>query len=91
MSPYDRRQRAELHRELEPNILPRHLLALERVAERLDAARPKPDARFRAELDERIEALAGDGGDAPTRWHVPAAAGAVLGLALLIVAAALAL
>lgn len=92
MSPFDRRQRAELRRELEPDILPRQLRALERVAERLDDARPQPAPGFRAALDERIEALANrDGGPIGTRWLVPALAAVAAGLLLLLIATALAL
>jgi hypothetical protein len=94
MSPLDRRQRPALKRELETDILPRQLRALERVAERLERERPYPDELFRAELQERIEMLAvrpGSDHAVATRWAGPAVAAAGLGLVLLAVAAALAL
>jgi hypothetical protein len=92
MSTPGRRQHSELHRELEPNILPRHMRALERLADRLDSERPRPDPKFRAALAERFGALAATaGGPSPSPWRAPAAAAVALGLLLLTVAAALAL
>ena len=94
MSPLDRRQRAELQRELEPHILPRQLRALERVAERLDAARPRPDVQFRADLQTQIEGLAGRSAEtakSAERWLGLTLGAVALGLALLAVGAALAL
>jgi hypothetical protein len=92
MSTSGRRQRSELHRELEPNILPRHMRALERVADRLETERPRPDPDFRAALAERFGALAASAGETSTApWRAPAAAAVALGLVLLVAAAALAL
>ena len=92
MSTSGRRQRSELHRELEPNILPRHMRALERVADRLDSERPRPDPEFRAALAERFGALAASAdGPSPAPWRAPAIVAVALGLVLLTVAAGLAL
>lgn len=94
MSPEDRRQTGDLRRELEPNILPRQLRALEVVAARLERARPAPEPRFRAALGEELEALAAGSGRSrgrPARWLAPALGAVALGVLLLAIAAALAL
>jgi len=80
-----------LRDELEPNVLPRQLRALERVAARLVADRPPPTEAFRAQLDARIgEMGVRTRGGAPWRWRLGAAICLMLGLALLAVAAILA-
>jgi hypothetical protein len=82
---------SRLRDELEPNVLPRQLRALEQVAARLVADRPPPAAPFRAQLDARIrEVGVRTRGGAPWRWRLGAAICLVLGLALLAVAAILA-
>ena len=95
MSPHHRRQREELSRELEADILPRQLRALERVAERLEEARPTPEPDFRARLGEEIGDLSGTSVGIErgpvTSWVLPALGAVALGLALLAAAAALAL
>jgi hypothetical protein len=88
------RQTSSSHRlrdELEPNVLPRQLRALEQVAARLVADRPPPAAAFRAQLDARIREMGvSTRGGAPWRWRLAAAVCLLLGFALLAVAAILA-
>jgi hypothetical protein len=93
MSVADRRRgSAGLRGELDPNIMPRHMRALEEVATRLLDERPAPDPAFRAQLDGRMRELgAGIRGGIPSYWRLGAAVCLLLGLALLIAAVILAL
>jgi hypothetical protein len=87
-----RRGPAGLRGELDPNIMPRHMRALEEVATRLLDERPDPDPAFRAQLDGRMRELgAGIRGGMPSYWRLGAAVCLLLGLALLIAAVILAL
>jgi hypothetical protein len=96
MSPRgDRGRIGELRDELEPNILPRQLHALGRVAARLDDERPLPAQDFKARLADRIRALTPGGvvprtADSPfARWRLWAAVWLAAGLGLLVLVAIL--
>jgi hypothetical protein len=88
--PNSRKRAAELRRELEPNILPRQLRALDRVAARLIEERPVPADGFRDRLEGRVRELADQthSPGSPT-WRLGAAICLASGLALLLVAAIL--
>ncbi len=77
-----------LQRELEPNILPRQLHALEAVAARLDTERPAPSQALRASLESELRELGVAG---LASWRIPAWACIAAGLAVLLVTALLAL
>lgn len=77
-----------LHRELGPDILPRQLRALERVAARLDAERPTPSLQLRERLKPALGELERG---ALGSWQVPAWAYIASGLAVLLVTALVAL
>ena len=83
----------DLRDELEPDILPRQLRALEALAGRLRDERPTPDPALRAELDalagELSEQVSEEASAGPWRWR--AAACLAGGLALFGLAAVLAL
>jgi hypothetical protein len=91
MSPRgDRDRTAELRDELEADILPRQLRALERVAGRLRDERPTPAPAFRARLDNRIRGTApGTDAPAPAPWRLWAALTLTSGLVLLVAVALL--
>ena len=93
MSDGDRRRgSAGLRDELDPNIMPRQMRALEEVATRLLNERPAPDPAFRAQLDGRMRELgAGIRGGSPSYWRLGAAVCLLSGVALLVVAVILAL
>jgi hypothetical protein len=87
----DRLTRAgRLRDELEPEILPRQLRALEAVAGRLERERPVPDPAFVRRLSERLSELdpraANGGATAPVRALAAACVGS--GSLLLLIAAA---
>ncbi|MGH2950655.1 MAG: hypothetical protein ACRDKX_01250 [Solirubrobacterales bacterium] len=85
-----RKHAAELRGELEPNILPRQLRALERVAARLIDERPAPPPRFRDRLEGRVRELATQThSPGPPTWRLGAAICLGSGFALLFVAAIL--
>jgi hypothetical protein len=91
MSAGDRRRgSAGLRNELDPNIMPRQMRALEEVATRLLDERPSPDPTFRAQLDGRMREVAAGIRGKPTYWRLGVLVCLVLGVALLIVAVILA-
>jgi hypothetical protein len=91
MSVGDRRRSAGLRDELDPNIMPRQMRALEEVATRFLDERPSPDQAFRTQLDGRVRELAaGIHGLKPWHWRLGAVICLVSGVALLVVAVILA-
>jgi hypothetical protein len=93
MSAGDRRRgSAGIRDELDPNIMPRQMRALEEVATRLLNERPAPHPAFRAQLDGRMRELgAGIRGGMPSYWRLGAIVCLLSGLALIVVAVILAL
>jgi hypothetical protein len=90
MSPESREPTDELRAELEPNILPRQLRALQGVASRLSDGRPAPTPEYRARLDGRMRELADQARvTAPSNWRLPGALLFGSGLALLLLVAIL--
>jgi hypothetical protein len=82
-SPIRREDTAE-RLSLEPNVLPAQRRALDRLATRLSAERPVPDADFRADLDARIHDLAPSAASFPaSRWRLWTWVCLLSGLALL--------
>ncbi|MCD6016177.1 MAG: hypothetical protein K0R88_2261 [Solirubrobacterales bacterium] len=81
-------------RQLEPQILPRQLRALELIAARLSDQRPAPDQAFVARLEDRIAGLPRDT-DQPrdyaprSSWLLGTAVCLAIGFGLLLVAALL--
>jgi hypothetical protein len=87
MTPESQEPTEQLRGELEPNILPRQLRALERVAARLSDQRPAPSPDFRSRLDARVRELAKHArAPATTSWRLPGALllGSGLGVLLLV-------
>ena len=79
-----------LRDELEADILPRQLRALEQVAGRLQDERPRPAPAFLARLDDRIRGTApGTDTPLPAQWRLWAALTLTSGLVLLVVVALL--